>query len=126
MLWVGLAGPASNVVLMVLAAFAARISFDADGFVLGRDGLEDVSLLSQVLFSFAFVNLALALFNLLPIPPLDGSQLLARVLPGRYLLAYQRIAPYGILILFLIVFSTDFVSRGIEPFRDRLVDYIVD
>lgn len=124
LLWVGLAGPASNFVLMAVAAVAARASFARDGFVLGLDGLDDVSLLSQVLFSFAFVNLALGLFNLLPIPPLDGSQLLARALPVRYLEAYHRVAPYGILALFVIVFSTDLVSRFMTPFLDRLVDFV--
>lgn len=124
MLWVGLAGPASNFALMTVAAVAARASFAHDGFVPGFDGLDDVSLLSQVLFSFAFINLALGLFNLLPIPPLDGSQLLARALPARHLETYYRLAPYGILALFVIVFSTDLVSRFLSPFLDRLVDFV--
>ena len=59
----------------------------------------------QILFSFALVNLFLGLFNLLPIPPLDGSALIERVLPETWLPHWYRFRPYGFLVLFLLVFS---------------------
>ena len=64
------------------------------------------------------------MFNLLPIPPLDGSAILERALPARYLETWYRIRPYGILVLFLLVFSTDLVSRLFNPFLVRLLDFI--
>ena len=65
----------------------------------------------QILFSFAVVNLFLGLFNLLPIPPLDGSALLERVLPEAWLPHWYQFRPYGFLVLFLLVFSTGVISR---------------
>ena len=64
------------------------------------------------------------MFNLLPIPPLDGSAILERALPAKYLETWYRIRPYGILVLFLLVFSTDLVSRLFNPFLVRLLDFI--
>jgi Zn-dependent protease len=121
MLWVGLAGPATNFGLMLLAAFGARSALAREGPVFSAD---DVSLLTLVLFYFAFVNLALGLFNLLPIPPLDGSHLLARIIPERHLATYYRLAPYGILVLFLLVFATDLTARFFDPFYEELADFI--
>lgn len=121
MLWVGLAGPATNFGLMLLAAIGARSALAREGPVFSAD---DVSLLTLVLFYFAFVNLALGLFNLLPIPPLDGSQLLARIIPKQHLATYYRLAPYGILVLFLLVFATDLTARFFDPFYEELADFI--
>ncbi len=121
MLWVGLAGPGSNFLMMAVAAVAAREAFGAEGPITSVDDLSGVTL---VLFSFAFVNLTLGLFNLLPIPPLDGAQMLLRVLPPRAREGYQRFAPFGILVLFLVVFSTDLVSRFLDPFIVELADFI--
>ena len=71
------------------------------------------------------MNLFLGLFNLLPIPPLDGSALLERVLPARATSAtWYRFRPYGILVLFLLVFSTDVFERILDPFFDRLLTFV--
>jgi Zn-dependent protease len=121
MLWVGLAGPATNFGLMLVAAIGARSALAREGPVFSAD---DVSLFTLVLFYFAFVNLALGLFNLLPIPPLDGSQLLARIVPKQHLETYYRLAPYGILVLFLLVFATDLTARFFDPFYEELADFI--
>ncbi|HEY7106902.1 MAG TPA: site-2 protease family protein, partial [Acidimicrobiia bacterium] len=110
MVVVGLAGPVTNFLLMAIAALAARALFDP-GSVPPTFGFSDLPLGVQIVFSFAVVNLFLGLFNLLPIPPLDGSHLVARVLPERWLPAWYRFQPYGFLVLFILVFSTGFVSR---------------
>ena len=67
---------------MVVAALAAPVAVRPDTVAV-RFAITDLPLGIQILFSFAVVNLFLGLFNLLPIPPLDGSALLERVLPGR-------------------------------------------
>jgi Zn-dependent protease len=120
MLLVALAGPATNFVLMFLAAIATR------GLLAGRTYvfIDDLPLVAQFVFLFAIVNLFLGLFNLLPIPPLDGSALLERVLPARYLETWYQVRPYGFLVLFLVVFSTDWVSRVFQPFLERLLEFI--
>lgn len=120
MLVVSLAGPATNLVLMAGSAVVARWLIARDP-ALTVDGL---SLPAQLALVFAVVNLFLGLFNLLPIPPLDGSALLERALPARYLQTWHRFRPYGILVLFLLVFSTGAVARLMDPFVDRLLDFV--
>ena len=123
MLIVSLAGPATNFVLALASAFAARALFDPAS-VPRVFGFSDLPLGIQVLFSFALVNLFLGVFNLLPIPPLDGSALIERVLPAAWLPAWHRFRPYGFLVLFVLVFATGFVGRVLDPFADELVDFV--
>jgi Zn-dependent protease len=123
MLFVSLAGPATNVVLALAAALAARALFDPASVPVVF-GFSDLPLGIQVLFSFAVVNVFLGVFNLLPIPPLDGSALIERVLPAAWLPAWHRFRPYGFLVLFLLVFATGFAGRVLEPFYDELVDFV--
>jgi Zn-dependent protease len=121
MLFVSLAGPATNFVLMVAAALAARALFEPTTSIITWESLP---LTVKVLFSFATVNLFLGLFNFLPIPPLDGSALIERVLPAAWLASWHRLRPYGFLVLLVLVFSTGFVARFLDPFYDRLIDFV--
>jgi Zn-dependent protease len=123
MLYVGLAGPISNFALMVLAAVAARAAYGAYTGDAGR--IADLPLVIQVLLFFALGNLLLGLFNLLPIPPLDGSSLIERVLPNQWLPTWYRFRPYGILVLLLLGLSTNVFGRLFGPFIDGLFDFIV-
>jgi Zn-dependent protease len=122
MVFVGLAGPATNFLLMAVTAFAAREAYRA--YTGGADRIADLPLLIQVLLFFALANLVLGLFNLLPIPPLDGSSLIERVLPANWLPTWYRFRPYGILVLLLLAFMTNLFGRLFEPFIDGLFDYI--
>jgi Zn-dependent protease len=123
MLFVGLAGPLSNFALMVIAAVAARAAYGAYTGEASR--IADLPLVIQVLLFFALGNLLLGLFNLLPIPPLDGSSLIERVLPNDWLPAWYRFRPYGILVLLLLGLSTNVFGRLFAPFIDSLFDFIV-
>jgi Zn-dependent protease len=123
MLLVGLAGPFSNFVLMVLAAVAARAAYGA--YTGDASRIADLPLVIQVLLFFALGNLLLGLFNLLPIPPLDGSSLIERVLPRQWLPNWYRFRPYGILVLLLLGLSTNVFGRLFGPFIDGLFDFIV-
>ena len=128
MLWVGLAGPITNFSLMVAAAIPAKILLAGTSpNACTRADLVDpgISLAGNILASFAVVNLLLGLFNLLPIPPLDGASLIERVLPARYLQTYWKIRPYGFLILFLGLFYFNFFGRILEPFFDDLCRYLI-
>ncbi len=125
MLFVSLAGPITNFLLMVGAALITRALLRGEGFLGSGIGSEGPDLIVQIAFAFAVVNLFLGLFNLLPIPPLDGSALIERVLPARSLPAWHRFRPYGILVLFVLVLSTNVVSRILEPFFDALRDFVV-
>lgn len=100
---VSLAGPGSNVILALLFSLLLRGSWRAlQG--MGESGL-------MVLFFLAIgaqLNLALALFNFIPIPPLDGSHILAGILPRGPALAYQKIMPYGMFLLLGLVLLGSF------------------
>jgi Zn-dependent protease len=121
MLYVSLAGPATNFLLMFAAALAARAAYHSVNPV---SYIDQLPLGIQILFSFALVNLFLGLFNLLPIPPLDGSSLIERVLPEAWLPHWYRFRPYGFFVLFLLVFSTGVISQFLEPFERWLIRFV--
>jgi Zn-dependent protease len=122
MLAVSLAGPFTNFALMVAAALVAR-AFAPHPLLSNR--YEDLPLGVEFLVIFATVNLFLGLFNLLPIPPLDGSAIVERALPRSWLPTWYRMRPYGMLVLFLAVFSFGFPGNAFQPFLRRLNDFIL-
>jgi Zn-dependent protease len=125
MLWVGLVGPFTNFLLMAIAAVVARAMYSGLSFTERIVAYPDLPLGFRIVFSFALVNLFLGLFNLLPIPPLDGSSLIERVLPARWLPRWYQIRPYGFLVLFLLVFMTGFVDRLLDPFYREMAEFVV-
>ncbi|MBI4655832.1 MAG: site-2 protease family protein [Elusimicrobia bacterium] len=96
---VALSGPASNFLLALVSAVFYKI-FLSFGF-LGYD------LTSTLLMAFGFgviINLALGIFNLMPVFPLDGSQILMGILPDKWLAVYEKHIPYGMfIILFMVI-----------------------
>ena len=123
MLFVSLAGPATNLSLMLVAAYIARSLYKP---TLGQLFIYLDQLPLPVLFAllFAQVNLFLGVLNLLPIPPLDGSALLERVLPREWLPGWYRFRPYGILVLFVLVFYGG-LGHLFNPFLRRLDSFIL-
>jgi len=90
---VAAAGPLANVTALFILGLPVKLGLiDAQG------------LAGQLLFAAIVINAGLALFNLLPIPPLDGSKILVGLLPPGPAIAYARLQPYGILLLFAVVF----------------------
>ena len=87
-------GPIANVVVAVVAAVVVRVldMANASGFAV------------ELALAIVLYNLLLAFFNLLPIPPLDGYNALLAFLPPRHAFAVQRYAPYGVIVLLLLVF----------------------
>jgi Zn-dependent protease len=106
---VALAGPATNVVLCLLAALVLRTWGPGNGDTLAV----------EVLVYLGLVNVLLAAFNLLPIPPLDGSAVVTRFLPRSLLPAWAKVQQYGFVILIAIVF---FLPRLLTPVLDRATD----
>lgn len=126
MLLVGLAGPLTNFTLMVGAAIVVRGLVDPStgaGFNI-TDGLGlELTTLPFIFWSFALINLFLGVFNMLPIPPLDGSSLIERLLPERHLHAWYRFRPYGFLVIFAGLFFFNIFSVIIQPFAEVLGDF---
>ena len=104
LIWVGLAGPAANVALALLAALALRVArVPQDGTVWGAIGATVV-----------LVNLSLACFNLIPIPPLDGSRVLVGLLPWPAARWVARVEPFGFLILIALMYL-GVINRFVWP-----------
>ena len=111
---VSLAGPAVNVVLALLAAVALRwVRSDTDLLSLYRD---DASVADRTLFYLGAVNVILAVFNLIPLPPLDGSAVVERLLPARWWPGYLRMRQYSMgLLLVLVLLLPRALDRLFDP-----------
>lgn len=109
MAFVAAAGPIANVALALVVAVAFRVA-DLAGLLGIGSGF-----VFLVLASTVFYNIVLALFNLLPIPPLDGYNLVLPFLPPHLAFRVQRYAPYGVLVLLALVFLS--YSGGFSPLR---------
>ena len=103
------AGPASNIVLAIIAAIILRI-------VPVTSSLEAAALspLAFLLQRTVTLNVVLAVFNMIPVPPLDGGNVLAGVLSGPVADLYDRLRPYGFVILYALMF-TNVLDRIIFP-----------
>jgi Zn-dependent protease len=94
------AGPASNVVIAVVASLLLHLVP-----VSSRLGEVALTPLAQFLVVAVKLNVLLAVFNMIPIPPLDGGNVLAGVLRGPVAEIYDRLRPYGFLILYGLMFT---------------------
>jgi Zn-dependent protease len=93
-----LAGPMSNIIQAVLFALPIRLG------LLDRLPAAQADRLVQVLIAVIGVNISLAVFNMIPIPPLDGSKVLAGVAPAPVADALERAEPYAPMLLMLLIF----------------------
>jgi Zn-dependent protease len=98
---VAIAGPLSNLAMALAAGLALRYMIPK--MVSGEINSEGVyPVVAIILILTLFYGIALAVFNMIPIPPLDGSRVLYGILPNRYAYAYSRFEPYGVIFLFLL------------------------
>ena len=97
---VGLAGPASNFILALVCIFLLKIPWDAtisyQAFVL------------EFLKASIWINVMLGVFNLLPIPPLDGSHFLEAIIPEQYKMTYYRLLPFSFILLIVLLYIPAF------------------
>lgn len=95
MIWVGMAGPAANIGFALLASIAYR-------FLLSS--VPETAIFLTLLQYAIIVNIVLAVFNLIPIPPLDGSRVLMGLLPRPLAFMMAKLEPYGFIILFALLY----------------------
>lgn len=112
MMAVAAAGPATNFLLALIGAA---------GLGLVSTFAEPSGLVTQGLFTFILINLFIGVFNLLPIPPFDGSHIVEGALPRRMGAAYARLQPYGMVLFFALIAvawafpNFDVIQRVIGP-----------
>jgi Zn-dependent protease len=99
---VSLAGPGINIVIAVVAGVALRVVGDAP--ILAVTNFQGWPLLDQILLLIGFTNIVIATFNLIPIPPLDGSVVLERLLPASALPTYYRLRMFSMVFVLAVVF----------------------
>lgn len=91
------AGPLMNVLLAVLAAVPFRLGLTSVGDIVSSQPL------AVILYTLLSINLVLAVFNLIPVPPLDGSKILAMLLPAQYDSVMATLTQYGPFILLFMI-----------------------
>ena len=111
MIWVALAGPGANIVMAICWLFVMIIAIKMNITVLiemGRVGI--------------LVNCVLAVFNLLPIPPLDGSRVISALLPNRLAYQYNQLEQYGLYILLGLMFLGGF-NYLVRPWVELMLSW---
>ncbi|CAH2031708.1 site-2 protease family protein [Trichlorobacter ammonificans] len=125
MIWVAAAGPITNMVLAVLSAVVFRglvgvvPAVPADGLA----GMVLTPVLLMLIFSI-YINLLLAIFNLLPIPPLDGGRIMVGILPRPLSDALAGLERFGMIIILLLV-VTRIINPLILPLHSLAFDLLV-
>jgi Zn-dependent protease len=100
---VSLAGIAANLILAVGSLLVLVVVLRIEGALSGPVAV--LTVLGQAAYFALYINLILAFFNLIPLPPLDGSHVLFHLLPPRLGARYRELGRYGIGILMLLFFA---------------------
>ena len=111
-LLVSLVGPAVNIAIALIAALILRfLRPDAAGAVVAQlegSPFAAPGIFDQIVFYAGFVNVLLAAFNLIPLPPLDGSAIIERFMPARWFASWLKLRNYsmGLLLILMLVFGS--------------------
>ena len=127
--FVAIAGPGSNLIMALLGTIMVRLYYLYGTGMLPADSF--FYPLVKLLIAFVFVNATLAIFNLIPLPPLDGAALLRLLLPQEMYDKFESVArPYGFIILLMLAMGGGLVwigqlSRAVVGICDILAGFVV-
>jgi Zn-dependent protease len=116
MVWVALAGPAINIALAALAAAAFHL--------IGLVPASSAQWIADNLKNTLVINVVLAVFNMLPLPPLDGGRVAVGLLPDALARPLSRLEPYGMLILIAILIVLPMLGAQLGQNLDIISQYI--
>jgi Zn-dependent protease len=112
-MYIAAAGPGANIIASVVTIIIFIVLKRLNIISLMNPGI-----IALILFYLIVINVFLAIFNLIPIPPLDGSGIIEGLLKGQALESYQKIKPFGFIILIVIIYAgfLDILARPILNF----------
>lgn len=113
---VAAAGPASNLLVAALAAGAFALLGGSEGLASPR--------IAGLVVEVVLLNVILAVFNLLPVPPLDGGNVAAGLLPLSLARALNQVRPYGFLILYALMFG-GILGRVVFPVAEAIASWLL-
>jgi Zn-dependent protease len=113
MMWVAIAGPATNFALAMLAGLAVHAAIMGEAFL----SAESIGWVYRFLALSILMNLVLGLFNLLPVPPLDGGRIMTGILPLRAAMAYARLERVGLLLVIGVLFLAPLAIPAFQPMQ---------
>ncbi len=106
MLWISLGGPAANLLTAVILAIGLHLMDHYAAPYMMRSSFEYIIKPMMLIIYFGVqINIVLAVFNLIPVPPLDGFSVLAGILPRSFAYQLERLEPYGFIILLILLLS---------------------
>jgi Zn-dependent protease len=115
MIWVALAGPVTNLCLAVLSAFLMRLFLLMQNSTTVGELSNIIEPLTLMAAFSLYINVILGLFNLIPIPPLDGGRILSAILPDRFTDLFNRLEYFGFIIILFVIFYTPLWSKVLQP-----------
>lgn len=116
---VSLAGPMMNFIIAI-------ISLLTYGLVYFKFGIENV-ILDGIMINIYFINIGLGIFNLIPLPPLDGSKILAGILPVKLEYKFYQYEQYSYILLLILIFTNviDYILSPMFYYAEKLISSIV-
>jgi len=110
---VSVVGPLSNLVVALFCAICAVVFVNGSAYVsnhLSPPAMDALNFFVKMFYGGVYLNIILAVFNLIPIPPLDGSHVVASLLPTRVSDQYRQIGFFGIFLVILLMRNASFSS----------------